>query len=64
MKIKIYQIDHYRDENDLKFMDLAYAKKHRGPEFPDSSIYNKVFDGEVLQQHRKITILQMIISSL
>ena len=47
MKIKIYQIDHYRDENDLKFMDLAYAKKHRGPEFPDSSIYNKVFDGEV-----------------
>ena len=47
MKIKIYQIDHYRDENDLKFMDLAYAKKHLGPEFPDSSIYNKVYEGDV-----------------
>ena len=47
MKIKIYQIDHYRDDNDLKFMDLAYAKKHLGPEFPDSSIYNKVYEGDV-----------------
>ena len=47
MKIKIYQIDHHRDENDLKFMGLSYAKNRLGQTFPDSSIYNKVFDGEV-----------------
>lgn len=47
MKIKIYQIDHHRDENNLKFMDLSYARKSQGQTFPDGSIYNKVFEGEV-----------------
>ena len=47
MKIKIYQIDPYRDDNDLKFMGLSYAQNRLGQAFPDCSIYNKVFDGEV-----------------
>lgn len=43
MQIKIYQIDHDKDEKSVKFMPLEYAVKHGGI---DPSVYKTAFYGD------------------
>lgn len=45
MKIAIYQINRERDGKRVMFLDYARMKKRQGG--IDSSIYDRVFDGEV-----------------
>ena len=44
MKIKLYQINHDRDEKRVGFMDLRYTLNNGGV---DAEIYDCVFDGEI-----------------
>ena len=45
MKIAIYQINHERDSKRVMFLDYERMKKRQSG--IDSSIYDKVFDGDV-----------------
>lgn len=47
MNIKIYQINSDRDENRLAFMGLERLRSLTGGQSIDSSIYDKVYEGEV-----------------
>ncbi|WP_312104050.1 DUF3846 domain-containing protein [Pygmaiobacter massiliensis] len=47
MNISIYQISSERDENRVCFMGLGSLAHFQGSEQIDSSIYNKVYEGEV-----------------
>lgn len=47
MNISIYQIDHDRDENRVKFESFESTLKYQGSDKIDSAIYKKVFDGAV-----------------
>lgn len=47
MRIKIYQINKERDNNDVKFFGLKHLKQFQGSEKVDASLYDEVFDGEV-----------------
>ncbi len=44
MKIKVYQIDHERDEKNLMFMNYDFTMKHGGV---DPGNYKCIFDGKV-----------------
>lgn len=44
MNVKVYQISHERDKNNLMFMGYDFAQKHGGI---DASAYKCVFDGEM-----------------
>lgn len=47
MKIKIYQINTDRDNYGCAFMGMEWLKKTMGTDTPDSTIYDRVFDGEI-----------------
>lgn len=47
MKIKIYQVNMERDPNDVCFMGYDRLEKFQGTTDIDSTIYDKVFEGEV-----------------
>ena len=47
MKIKIYQINLDRDEKRLAFMHLEFARTITGNSGIDSSLYDKVYEGDV-----------------
>lgn len=47
MKIKIYQVNMERDPNDVCFMGYDRLEKLQGTTDIDSTIYDKVFEGEV-----------------
>ena len=47
MKIKIFQIDHEKDKNGVKFMHTDRLEKLQGTTDIDASLYKEVFDGEV-----------------
>lgn len=47
MKIKIYQVNMERDSNDVCFMGYDRLEKLQGTTDIDSTIYDKVFSGEV-----------------
>ncbi len=47
MKIKIYQIDVDRDEDDVAFASLDETIMRQGESRINSEIYDKVFDGDV-----------------
>ena len=47
MKIKIYQINLDRDEKRLAFMHLGFARTITGNSGIDSSLYDKVYEGDV-----------------
>ena len=47
MKIKIYQINTDRDNYGCAFMGMEWLKKAMGTDTPDSTIYDRVFDGEI-----------------
>ena len=47
MKVKIYQVNMERDENQVAFMGYDSLAKFQGSPDVDSRIYDKVFEGEV-----------------
>jgi hypothetical protein len=47
MRIKIFQIDHEKDKNGVKFMELDRLEKLQGTTNIDASLYKEVFDAEV-----------------
>lgn len=47
MKIEIYQINSYRDENRVKFIKLSSLSKYQEGSDIKSFIYDKVFEGSV-----------------
>ena len=47
MNIRIYQINHERDEERVKFLGMEELEKLTGSRAVDSNTYDKVFDGEV-----------------
>jgi hypothetical protein len=47
MKIKIFQIDHEKDKNGVKFMHSDRLEKLQGTTDIDASLYKEVFSGEV-----------------
>lgn len=47
MNIKIYQVNMSRDKNDVAFASYENLKKWQGTSAIDSTIYDKVFSGEV-----------------
>lgn len=47
MRIKIFQIDHEKDKNGVKFMELDRLEKLQGTTDIDASLYKEVFDAEV-----------------
>lgn len=47
MKIKIFQIDHEKDKNGVKFMHTDRLEKLQGTTNIDASLYKEVFNGEV-----------------
>lgn len=47
MNIKIYQVNMDRDVNNVCFMSLETLERLQGTSAIDSSIYDKVFSGEV-----------------
>lgn len=47
MKISIYQVNMKCDENNVAFMSYDLLPKFQGSQDINSSIYNKVFNGEV-----------------
>lgn len=47
MRISIYQINHERDINNLCFVGYDRIEKYQGSQAIDSSIYDKVFEGDV-----------------
>ena len=47
MKIKIYQINTDRDNYGCAFMGMEWLKKAMGTDTPDSTIYDRVFEGEI-----------------
>ena len=47
IKIRIYQINHERDTNRVSFVNLDDLPKYQGSEGIDSSLYDRVFEGEV-----------------
>lgn len=47
MKIRIYQVNMERDENQVAFMGYDSLSKFQGSPDVDSRIYDKVFEGEV-----------------
>ena len=50
MYISIFQINLERDSDRIKYQDLPYLpKQYQGK--PDASLYDQVFDGEVLAKH-------------
>ncbi|MDD2268089.1 MAG: YodL domain-containing protein [Eubacteriales bacterium] len=50
MNIRIYQIDMERDTNNVAFINYESLEKFQGSQNIDSSIYDKVFEGEVTCQ--------------
>lgn len=46
MKIRIYQIDLERDENNLSFRNLEFVYKKAGGRIPEE-IYELIYEGEV-----------------
>lgn len=53
MKIRIYQINPERDTDGRMFMNLARLEKNQHTRTPDSTLYDRVFEGEV-----KVTSLE------
>ena len=47
MRVKIYQINPERDSNRMKFMSLSDSQS------PDPSIYDEVFDAEIMKMNLK-----------
>ena len=47
MRIKIFQIDHEKDKNGVKFMHTDRLEKLQGTTDIDASLYKEVFSGEV-----------------
>ena len=47
MRIKIFQIDHEKDKNGVKFMHTDRLEKLQGTTNIDASLYKEVFNGEV-----------------
>ena len=47
MKIKIFQIDHEKDKNGVKFMHTDRLEKLQGTTNIDAGLYKEVFNGEV-----------------
>ena len=47
MRIKVFQIEPYRDINRVKFVGLKELEKYQGSKTVDASLYDEVFDGEV-----------------
>lgn len=47
MNVRIYQVNFDRDTDHVAFMGSDFLQEHRGAFTVDSSIYDKVFDGEV-----------------
>ena len=47
MKIKIFQIDHEKDKNGVKFMHTDRLEKLQGTTDIDAGLYKEVFNGEV-----------------
>lgn len=47
MNVRIYQINMKRDANNVAFMNYASLPKFQGSSEIDSSLYDKVFEGEV-----------------
>jgi len=47
MNIRIYQVNMKRDVNNVCFMSFDFLEKLQGTSEIDSSIYDKVFSGEV-----------------
>ena len=47
MKIKIFQIDHEKDKNGVKFMHSDRLEKLQGTTNIDAGLYKEVFSGEV-----------------
>lgn len=47
MKVRIYQINMKRDTNNVAFMNYESLPKFQGSSEIDSSLYDKVFEGEV-----------------
>ena len=47
MKIKIFQIDHEKDKNGVKFMHTDRLEKLQGTTNIDAGLYKEVFSGEV-----------------
>lgn len=50
MKIRIYQIDLERDENNLSFRNLEFVYKMAGGRIPEE-IYELIYEGEVNAQN-------------
>ncbi len=47
MKIRIYQVDMDRDVNRVAFANLEHLERYQGSSEIDSSIYNRVYEGDV-----------------
>lgn len=47
MNVRIYQINLKRDTNNIAFMNYESLPKFQGSSEIDSSLYDKVFEGEV-----------------
>ena len=47
MNVRIYQINMKRDANNVAFMNYESLPKFQGSSKIDSSLYDKVFEGEV-----------------
>ena len=47
MDIKIYQINHDRDENRVSFMGYDDLPPFQGSQEPNPEIYDKVYEGSV-----------------
>ena len=47
MNVRIYQINMKRDANNVAFMNYESLPKFQGSSEIDSSLYDKVFEGEV-----------------
>ena len=47
MNVRIYQINMKRDTNNVAFMNYESLPKFQGSSEIDSSLYDKVFEGEV-----------------
>lgn len=61
MNVRIYQINMKRDANNVAFMNYESLPKFQGSSEIDSSLYDKVFEGEVncftLEKLYEISIL-------
>ena len=47
MEICIYQVDHKRDQNRVAFESMEHLEEYQGSSEIDSSIYDRVFEGNV-----------------